>query len=116
MTPSESKELAGKPGRKIEGSERRKLALLVMILMVASASLACGASQTSGNQTNATQANAAAASPTPQATPEQPVTITEGDVTITPIMHASLQLEYGGKVIQVDPTGQGDYTKAKQAD
>jgi L-ascorbate metabolism protein UlaG (beta-lactamase superfamily) len=40
----------------------------------------------------------------------------DGDVSVTPIMHASVQIEYGGKVIQVDPTSQGDYSKAKQAD
>jgi L-ascorbate metabolism protein UlaG (beta-lactamase superfamily) len=39
-----------------------------------------------------------------------------GDVSVTPIMHASIQIEYGGKVIQVDPTSQGDYSQAKQAD
>ena len=38
------------------------------------------------------------------------------DVVVTPIMHASVQLEYGGKVIHVDPTSQGDYAGAKQAD
>jgi L-ascorbate metabolism protein UlaG (beta-lactamase superfamily) len=40
----------------------------------------------------------------------------EGDIGITPITHASFQLEYGGKVIHVDPTSPGDYSKAKQAD
>ena len=36
-----------------------------------------------------------------------------GDIVITPIAHASTQLEYGGKLIYVDPS-QGDYTgKAK---
>src|SRR4051812_7191683 len=39
-----------------------------------------------------------------------------GDIVVTPIMHASVQIEYGGKVIQVDPTSAGDYSKAKQAD
>lgn len=39
-----------------------------------------------------------------------------GDIVVTPITHASLQLEYGGKVIHVDPYGQGDYSKTKQAD
>jgi L-ascorbate metabolism protein UlaG (beta-lactamase superfamily) len=40
----------------------------------------------------------------------------EGEITVTPIMHASVQIEYGGKVVQVDPTSAGDYSKAKQAD
>lgn len=39
-----------------------------------------------------------------------------GDITITPITHASLQLEYAGKVIHVDPSAQGDYSQAKAAD
>jgi L-ascorbate metabolism protein UlaG (beta-lactamase superfamily) len=39
-----------------------------------------------------------------------------GEIVVTPIMHASVQLEFGGKVIQVDPTSAGDYSKAKQAD
>jgi L-ascorbate metabolism protein UlaG (beta-lactamase superfamily) len=43
------------------------------------------------------------------------VPATGGNITITPIQHASVQLEYGGKVIQVDPA-QGDFTKAKPGD
>lgn len=39
-----------------------------------------------------------------------------GDVEITPITHASVQLEYAGKVIQVDPWSKGDYSHAKLAD
>ena len=31
-----------------------------------------------------------------------------GDIKITPIMHSSVQLEYGGKVIQVDPVAKYD--------
>jgi L-ascorbate metabolism protein UlaG (beta-lactamase superfamily) len=38
------------------------------------------------------------------------------DVVITPITHASVQLEYAGTVIQVDPWSQGDYSRAKPAD
>jgi L-ascorbate metabolism protein UlaG (beta-lactamase superfamily) len=38
-----------------------------------------------------------------------------GNITITPIQHASVQVEYGGKVIQVDPA-QGDLSKAKAGD
>jgi L-ascorbate metabolism protein UlaG (beta-lactamase superfamily) len=60
-----------------------------------------------------------------QATPQQPsaspatsaqTAATEGDITITPITHASFQLEHNGKVIHVDPWSQGDYSKSKQAD
>jgi L-ascorbate metabolism protein UlaG (beta-lactamase superfamily) len=39
-----------------------------------------------------------------------------GEIAITPITHASVQLEYAGKVIQVDPWSKGDYSRAKQAD
>ena len=40
-----------------------------------------------------------------------------GDLRITPIQHASLMLEFGGKVIHVDPVGQGaDYSGLPQAD
>jgi L-ascorbate metabolism protein UlaG (beta-lactamase superfamily) len=38
-----------------------------------------------------------------------------GTITITPFQHASLQLEFGGKVIQVDPA-QGDLSRAKPGD
>lgn len=38
-----------------------------------------------------------------------------GNITITPFQHASLQVEFGGKVIQVDPA-QGDFSKAKPGD
>jgi L-ascorbate metabolism protein UlaG (beta-lactamase superfamily) len=49
------------------------------------------------------------------ATPTQPAA-QEGDIAVKPITHASFQLEHGGKVIHVDPTSQGDYSAAKQAD
>lgn len=39
-----------------------------------------------------------------------------GTIEITPIMHASVQLEYDGKVIHVDPVSQGDYSSAPKAD
>ena len=38
------------------------------------------------------------------------------DIVVTPLLHASVQLEYGGKVIQVDPWSQADLTRAKLAD
>ena len=39
-----------------------------------------------------------------------------GTIAITPIMHGSVQVEFGGKVIQVDPWSDGDYSAAKKAD
>lgn len=38
------------------------------------------------------------------------------EITITPINHASIQVEQGGRVIHVDPWSQGDYSHAKPAD
>ena len=43
------------------------------------------------------------------------VPATGGDITITAFQHASLQIEQGGKVIQIDPA-QGDLSKAKPGD
>lgn len=40
----------------------------------------------------------------------------EGSLRITPIKHASLMLEFGGKVIHVDPWGQGNYQGLPKAD
>ena len=39
-----------------------------------------------------------------------------GDIKITPITHGSVQIEYGGKVIYVDPWSRGDYTGAPPGD
>ena len=39
-----------------------------------------------------------------------------GDIEVTPITHASVQLEHAGKVIQVDPWSRGDFSRAKPAD
>ena len=44
------------------------------------------------------------------------VKTSKGDLRITPIFHGSVMLEFGGKVIHVDPWGQGDYTDIPQAD
>ena len=38
------------------------------------------------------------------------------DIEITPIIHSSVQIEYGGKVIHVDPWSVGDLSTAKPAD
>src|SRR5213593_4632882 len=37
-------------------------------------------------------------------------------VTITPLLHSSVQLEADGKVIQIDPWSRGDLSRAKPAD
>ncbi len=39
-----------------------------------------------------------------------------GAIRITPILHASMQIEYRGLVIHVDPFSMGDYSRAKKAD
>ncbi len=41
----------------------------------------------------------------------------KGDITITCIGHGTLMLQYGGKVLHIDPVGQyADYTKLPKAD
>jgi L-ascorbate metabolism protein UlaG (beta-lactamase superfamily) len=52
---------------------------------------------------------------TANTTPEQATSV-DGDIRVTAITHASFELEYGAKVIHIDPTSPGDYSKAKQAD
>jgi len=49
------------------------------------------------------------------ASAQNTVPATGGDITITPIQHATVQIEHAGKVIQVDPA-QGDLSKAKPGD
>jgi L-ascorbate metabolism protein UlaG (beta-lactamase superfamily) len=39
-----------------------------------------------------------------------------GDIQITPLLHSSVQIEHGGKVIQVDPWSLSDLSRAKPAD
>ena len=39
-----------------------------------------------------------------------------GEIVFTPIIHASVQVEYAGKVIQVDAWSAGDLSGAKSAD
>ncbi|MBI3693992.1 MAG: MBL fold metallo-hydrolase [Acidobacteria bacterium] len=39
-----------------------------------------------------------------------------GDLVITPIRHASLMLQFAGKVIHIDPWSQGDYSSMPRAD
>jgi L-ascorbate metabolism protein UlaG (beta-lactamase superfamily) len=44
------------------------------------------------------------------------VAATNGDIEITPLVHSSVQIEYAGKVIHVDPWSLGDLSRAKPAD
>jgi len=44
------------------------------------------------------------------------VKTSRGDLRITPIYHGSVMLEFGGKVIHIDPWSQGDYTGIPPAD
>ena len=39
-----------------------------------------------------------------------------GDIVITPLLHASVQVEHAGRVIQVDPWSVADLSEAKPAD
>lgn len=41
---------------------------------------------------------------------------TGGNIELTPMTHAHVQVEFGGKVIQVDPTGMSALASAKPAD
>ena len=53
------------------------------------------------------------------AQPQRPVETFKtqaGEVKITPVRHASLMIEAGGKVIQVDPWSQGNYDGLPKAD
>ena len=99
-----------------DSSKRVYAARTGALLLFASAQflmLAC-APPPAQNQ-NAAPAASSQQTATPSASPAQ-TSSTEGDVKVTPITHASLQLEYGGKVIHVDPTSAGDYSAANQAD
>jgi L-ascorbate metabolism protein UlaG (beta-lactamase superfamily) len=96
----------------------------VALLLFASALFlipACAAPSAQNGNAAATPTPQPAATPnatqaaTPGATAAQTASV-EGDIRITPITHASLQIEYGGKVIHVDPTSPGDYSATKQAD
>ncbi len=51
-----------------------------------------------------------------QQRPVQTLPASSGDIRVTPIRHASLMLEYGGKVIHVDPWSQGNYSGLPPAD
>ena len=74
--------------------------------------LACAPPQQNQNLSPTTSPRPSA---TPGVTSTQAASV-EGDVRITPITHASFQIEHDGKVIHVDPTSPGDYSAARQAD
>jgi L-ascorbate metabolism protein UlaG (beta-lactamase superfamily) len=44
------------------------------------------------------------------------VSASGGDITITPLIHSSIQIEHAGKVIQVDPWSRLDLARYKKAD
>lgn len=44
------------------------------------------------------------------------VETSKGPLKITPLYHGSVMLEFGGKIIDVDPWGQADYSALPQAD
>src|SRR5664279_4097288 len=50
------------------------------------------------------------------ARPVQEFPTSAGKVTITPIRHASMMIEAGGKVIYVDPWSQGNFDGLPKAD
>jgi len=58
----------------------------------------------------------ASAIPVMAALTSDTVSTSQGPLKITPIKHASVMLEFGGKVIHVDPWSQGDYTGLPKAD
>jgi L-ascorbate metabolism protein UlaG (beta-lactamase superfamily)/DNA-binding beta-propeller fold protein YncE len=64
----------------------------------------------------AVQTGATTTSPSSSAAAADRFPATGGDIVITPFVHASLQIEHGGKVIQVDPWSAGDLSAAKPAD
>lgn len=50
------------------------------------------------------------------ATASDRVAANGGDIVISPLLHASVQLEFAGTVIQVDPWSRGDLSSARKAD
>jgi L-ascorbate metabolism protein UlaG (beta-lactamase superfamily) len=81
--------------------------------------LACAPPAQNQNSPAPSASPAQSATPQASATPSASATQTTsdvGDVRVTAITHASFQIEYGDRVIHVDPTSAGDYSAAKQAD
>lgn len=95
MHTQNDKKLKGKPEQRGSLSRRVVACVLMLSVMFSLFVLGCTA-QTAQENKN--------------------MTLESGEIIVTPIMHASLQIEFGGKVIHIDPTSAGDYAKAKQAD
>ncbi len=53
--------------------------------------------------------------PRPQK-PSDVISTREGDIKITPLIHASVMVEFKGKVIYVDPTSRGNFAELPKAD
>lgn len=107
---------SGRDSRGVDGRRSARRAGALLAAPVLFLILACAAPPAQNQNTAppaATPAQAAAPAP---ATTQAPAASVEGDVRITPVTHASFQIEHGGKVIHVDPTSAGDYSSAKQAD
>ena len=50
------------------------------------------------------------------AQPSDRVSAEGGDIIVTPLIHASVQVEHAGRVVQIDPWTAGDLGRAKPAD
>lgn len=88
-----------------------------LLLILACAPPPAQNQNTATPQTSASPAQTATQQPTSTPDTSSSQTVSEvGDIRFTAITHASFQIEYGDKVIHVDPTSPGDYSAAKQAD
>jgi len=109
MHPGNDKKLMRKQLQTVSPLRQRAFhCALTLALMLSLFVTGCTAQTAQEGNKNATPTQTTTTTTTPQ---QQ-----DGEIIVTPIMHASLQLEFGGKVIHVDPTSAGDYTKAKPAD
>ncbi len=119
------RESFGKDFRNHSGRGQRARAVTSVLFTSAMFLILACAPPPAQNQNAAAPAASPQQTSTPASSPQQsssPVagatqTVSEvGDVRFTAVTHASFQIEYGGKVIHVDPTSAGDYSSAKQAD
>ena len=76
-----------------------------VILLLAAVAIAFPGSPTRGEREGGTPAVAS-----------DKVPAAGGDITITPLIHSSIQIEHAGKVIQVDPWSMLDLARYKKAD
>ena len=70
-----------------------------------------GGSRVFAGYDEAPQTSAEAMTCTTSPLPFDTISTSKGDIKITPILHASIQIEYRGKVIIVDPISAGNYRK-----